>query len=282
MENAHDTLAADCTRVEARFPHRLGQPRTPPIRSTGKIVVLFENDVTGRTRTPVAKPMGGNRPRKRRCAPTSRSRSPDSVFTIPGSGVQLHRNAHVRGNPMYVATKQTILGSIPACAGKPCRRSTCRQRAWVHPRVCGETLIVWRTTRPTEGPSPRVRGNPLSMGLGFLPAGSIPACAGKPSIGRRRGRHVGVHPRVCGETVFNDAPPVDRQGPSPRVRGNLAGRGARRVAGRSIPACAGKPGPSGRTATDPRVHPRVCGETPPLRSAAAITSGPSPRVRGNR
>ena len=24
MENAHDTLAADCTRVEARFPPRLG------------------------------------------------------------------------------------------------------------------------------------------------------------------------------------------------------------------------------------------------------------------
>ena len=24
MENAHDTLAADCTRVEARFPSRLG------------------------------------------------------------------------------------------------------------------------------------------------------------------------------------------------------------------------------------------------------------------
>ncbi len=24
IENAHDTLAADCTRVEARFPPRLG------------------------------------------------------------------------------------------------------------------------------------------------------------------------------------------------------------------------------------------------------------------
>ena len=43
--------------------------RAPPVppgqaygsrRSTGKIVVLFEHDVTGRTRAPVANPMGGN------------------------------------------------------------------------------------------------------------------------------------------------------------------------------------------------------------------------------
>ena len=47
MENAHDTLAADCTRVEARFPPRLGRHRTPPTRPTGKIVVLFEHDATG-------------------------------------------------------------------------------------------------------------------------------------------------------------------------------------------------------------------------------------------
>ena len=62
MENAHETLAVVCTGVETRFPHRLGRHRTPPTRSTGKIVVLFEHDVTGRTRAPVAKPMGGNRP----------------------------------------------------------------------------------------------------------------------------------------------------------------------------------------------------------------------------
>ena len=41
-------------------PTALGRHRTPPTRSTGKIVVLFEHDVTGRTRAPVANPMGGN------------------------------------------------------------------------------------------------------------------------------------------------------------------------------------------------------------------------------
>ena len=63
MENAHQTLAAECTGVEARFPHRLGRHKTPPTRSTGKIVVLFKHDVTGRTRAPVVTPMGGNSPR---------------------------------------------------------------------------------------------------------------------------------------------------------------------------------------------------------------------------
>ena len=40
-------MAADWATVQARFPHRLGRHRTPPVRSTGKIVVLFEHDVTG-------------------------------------------------------------------------------------------------------------------------------------------------------------------------------------------------------------------------------------------
>ena len=63
MENAHDTLAADCTRVEARFPPRLGRHRTPPTRPTGKIVVLFEHDVTAWISCAGCEPMGGNWPR---------------------------------------------------------------------------------------------------------------------------------------------------------------------------------------------------------------------------
>ncbi len=40
MENAPETLAADRTAEQARFPHRLGRQRAPPIRSTGKIVLV--------------------------------------------------------------------------------------------------------------------------------------------------------------------------------------------------------------------------------------------------
>ena len=58
MENAHDTLAAHCTRVEARFPSRLGRterrPYAPQARS------LYSSNTTSRTgsRSTVAKPMG--------------------------------------------------------------------------------------------------------------------------------------------------------------------------------------------------------------------------------
>ena len=47
-EDAHDTLAPECTGLKARFPHRLGRHRTPPIRSTGTLVCTLEHDVTGR------------------------------------------------------------------------------------------------------------------------------------------------------------------------------------------------------------------------------------------
>ena len=87
MENAHDTLAADCTRVEARFPPRLGRQRTPPTRPTGKIVVLFEHDVTAWISCAGCETDGRKLAEERRCAPTSVplrrnpcSRSPKSVF----------------------------------------------------------------------------------------------------------------------------------------------------------------------------------------------------------
>ena len=92
MENAHETLAAECTGVEARFPHRLGRrkrrPRGPHARS------LYSSNTTSR--------VGLVHPLRNRWEeidrPTSlrsdeRSRSPESVFTIPESGVQLHRYA---------------------------------------------------------------------------------------------------------------------------------------------------------------------------------------------
>ncbi len=98
MENAHETMAADWATVQARFPHRLGRHRTPPVRSTGKTVVLFEHDITGGISNTRCEADGRKLTDERRCAPTSRSRSPESAFTIPGFGVQLHRNAHQRSN----------------------------------------------------------------------------------------------------------------------------------------------------------------------------------------
>ena len=90
-------------------------------------------------------------------------------------------------------------GSIPACAGKPLARAARRRTFQVHPRVCGEALVINTTPGQLTGPSPRVRGS-LAIRQGHVvDAGSIPACAGKPFAGSRRAMVLRVHPRVCGE-----------------------------------------------------------------------------------
>ena len=94
-------------------------------------------------------------------------------------------------------------------------------REWVHPRVRGETIhydIAWPGA---EGPSPRARGNLQEPRDELLGDGSIPACAGKPTVSGERLRPTWVHPRVRGETANNAVPSGFLKGPSPRARGNL-------------------------------------------------------------
>ena len=151
----------------------------------------------------------------------------------------------------------------------------------VHPRVCGETRGRWWRSSFGSGPSPRVRGNPELAGAHAVACGSIPACAGKPGVGRRRGRKVGVHPRVCGETFTRPRTWITQSGPSPRVRGNHPQRQPATEHPGSIPACAGKPRGEMKDQEEPGVHPRVCGETFTRPRTWITQSGPSPRVRGN-
>ena len=92
---------------------------------------------------------------------------------------------------------------------------------------------------------------------------------------------MGVYPRVYGETDYQKRLVHRRYGLSPRVRGNLSPTDDWTHVQRSIPACTGKPlacldRPSGQ-----RVYPRVYGETHEWSTARTITSGLSPRVRGN-
>ena len=121
----------------------------------------------------------------------------------------------------------------------------------------------------------------MGAAQGFVEGRSIPACAGEPLcevllhlLGR-------VYPRVCGGTTRPASRGLHSRGLSPRVRGNLRqdGRAGRRP--RSIPACAGEPRNTDRTASRTAVYPRVCGGTGhhprPLRDGLGL----SPRVRGN-
>ena len=71
-----------------------------------------------------------------------------------------------------------------------------------------------------HGLSPRVRGNPAGAPVKRLFPGSIPACAGEPTVGVALGGIGGVYPRVCGGTGRPYMASGGRIGLSPRVRGN--------------------------------------------------------------
>ena len=188
----------------------------------------------------------------------------------------------VRGSLPDIPSQSDPLGSIPACAGKPTTRNISVRAIRVHPRVCGEALLVVWLTVLYSGPSPRVRGSRPTAVRGGCGQGSIPACAGKPASDRRVPRCSRVHPRVCGEARRPARAARLHRGPSPRVRGSLPPRS---TAGRregSIPACAGKPDHGKRRRDRLRVHPRVCGEASSEQTALVALPGPSPRVRGSR
>ena len=72
------------------------------------------------------------------------------------------------------------------------------------------------------------------------PSGSIPACAGEPSISARRSTHEAVYPRVCGGTISDPVLKSSGPGLSPRVRGNPFACANGAILMRSIPACAGE------------------------------------------
>ena len=172
--------------------------------------------------------------------------------------------------------------SIPACAGEPPYRASCRPSGRVYPRVCGGTWRSRRARRSAAGLSPRVRGNP---GTGIPPGRllrSIPACAGEPHRSAGRLGRCEVYPRVCGGTPGVLAARRVNAGLSPRVRGNLDGRSARRYDPGSIPACAGEPSMSVIVIPLKAVYPRVCGGTAAGRFDGIGLRGLSPRVRGNR
>ena len=147
--------------------------------------------------------------------------------------------------------------------------------------MCGGTAAAVIPYPGRRGLSPRVRGNPADTGKKGCPGRSIPACAGEPRPARAFHGRQRVYPRVCGGTQLTVPAQRIYRGLSPRVRGNPDITRIRRVAIRSIPACAGEPArcPSGRCGQG--VYPRVCGGTGQAGCAGPPPVGLSPRVRGN-
>ena len=175
----------------------------------------------------------------------------------------------------------TETGSIPACAGEPCRPPRGRSPKWVYPRVCGGTGDIRPSISTMSGLSPRVRGNHGDSTRSDWRSRSIPACAGEPCPRSSLCVLRMVYPRVCGGTCWRKSLKAISTGLSPRVRGNHRPRATRSSLLRSIPACAGEPAPGLCSFILYRVYPRVCGGTGGAHVEQVDFVGLSPRVRGN-
>ena len=76
--------------------------------------------------------------------------------------------------------RRGVVGSIPACTGKPGVGGGATRQSTVYPRVYGETTTYIFNTFTHHGLSPRVRGNRRCAVRSPGVCRSIPACTGKP------------------------------------------------------------------------------------------------------
>ena len=117
--------------------------------------------------------------------------APDEVYPRAGGGTPPGRHSgrlppglspRRRGNPAVGATACVGIGSIPAQAGEPEAAARAVRVTGVYPRAGGGTSSVARLRRPSEGLSPRRRGNPTRRDHRRGHPGSIPAQAGEPLV----------------------------------------------------------------------------------------------------
>ena len=186
----------------------------------------------------------------------------------------------VRGKRRQRRRGRSVLGLIPARAGKTrsCAPSTTPRTA--HPRACGENRLRGFSRVRAWGSSPRVRGKPVDANACLSACRLIPARAGKTDVCDMPNCRPRAHPRACGENAvvreFGEA----ARGSSPRVRGKRRCPRVRRGGARLIPARAGKTDGDLDFLTGHWAHPRACGENEEIRGRLLAVEGSSPRVRG--
>ena len=110
--------------------------------------------------------------------------------------------------------------SIPTCAGQPVTRFFPEDVRQVYPHVCGAALLDRNSRYALGGLSPRVRGSLHHVRTGPLADGSIPTCAGQPTIRMTYRGSIPVYPHVCGAAPVTISTALRMSGLSPRVRGS--------------------------------------------------------------
>ena len=134
---------------------------------------------------------------------------------------------------------------------------------------------------PPSGLSPRRRGTRRAHPARRADHGSIPAQAGEPTRTPRASSTPWVYPRAGGGTTGTSISGGCGSGLSPRRRGNLReAMSIIRCIG-SIPAQAGEPHVGKHSVRSRQVYPRAGGGTACRETLSALSTGLSPRRRGN-
>ena len=173
-------------------------------------------------------------------------------------------------------------GLIPAHAGKTSISRTTARFAPAHPRSRGENPLPDETPPPPAGSSPLTRGKRVRDRCGQSMLGLIPAHAGKTRRRQARGSGGRAHPRSRGENESRDAHSSEPTGSSPLTRGKQIDGALVGLAGRLIPAHAGKTTRPTQPPSRPEAHPRSRGENLFSPPDCPSVSGSSPLTRGKR
>ena len=127
----------------------------------------------------------------------------------------------MRGTLWKLLSRAQVSRFIPAYAGNAAVLSKYSECPPVHPRVCGERIVVMALEAVPSGSSPRMRGTLARCADDRHSQRFIPAYAGNASRRARRSGANAVHPRVCGERFFKKFSASRNGGSSPRMRGTL-------------------------------------------------------------
>ena len=203
--------------------------------------------------------------------------APDcAIFRPVGS------SPRVRGTPDREARRLHARRFIPAGAGNASCSASRTATTAVHPRGCGERESPRRFRIQENGSSPRVRGTRAGADRDAGAVRFIPAGAGNARFLSPLASSISVHPRGCGERVYDGPDCTAHDGSSPRVRGTLSAFQQIVSSVRFIPAGAGNASNTVPRLSVTPVHPRGCGERVRPTYTASSSPGSSPRVRGTR
>ena len=125
----------------------------------------------------------------------------------------------MRGKHSAVMTVNSLVGLIPAHAGKTFEQGDTHITGGAHPRACGENYAVKHASKLACGSSPRMRGKRPSPLPALQGIRLIPAHAGKTARGNGMADACKAHPRACGENFAGYKLFHRVSGSSPRMRG---------------------------------------------------------------